>query len=51
MANSKGSGHWEAKYTFEGNAVHNVIDTKFEFRDGLIVKQTDSFNLWTWSSA
>ena len=46
----QGAGHWEAKYTFEGNPVHNIIDTKFEFRDGLIIKQTDTFSLWNWAS-
>jgi len=46
-----GSAHWEAHYTFgkARRAVHNIIDASFEFRDGLIVKHTDSFDLWRWS--
>jgi len=30
--------------------VHNVIDAVFEFKDGKIIKHTDSFDLWTWES-
>jgi hypothetical protein len=48
----KGSCHWEAFYTFSktGNKVHNIIDAKFEFKDGKIYAHVDSFNLWRWSS-
>jgi len=46
-----GSCKWEAFYTFSrtGRKVHNVIDAKFEFKDGKIIRHTDSFNLWKWS--
>lgn len=47
----QGSAHWEATYTFSatGNAVHNVIDATFTFRDGLIATHQDRFDLWRWS--
>ena len=46
-----GSAHWEAWYTFSasGRKVHNVIDATFEFRDGMIVKHTDRFDLYRWA--
>ncbi|MBO3697442.1 nuclear transport factor 2 family protein [Roseivirga sp. E12] len=48
---TKGSAHWEAHYTFSktGRKVHNIIDAEFEFKDGLIIKHTDTFNLHRWS--
>jgi len=51
-ANDKsGSAHWEAIYNFSktGRKVHNKIDAKFEFKDGLIIKHTDKFNLHKWA--
>jgi ketosteroid isomerase-like protein len=49
---SAGRAHWEAWYTFSatGRPVHNVIDARFEFRDGKIVRHRDSFNFWKWAS-
>lgn len=46
-----GSAHWEAWYTFSktGRRVHNVIDARFEFKDGLIYRHRDHFNVWRWS--
>jgi ketosteroid isomerase-like protein len=46
-----GSAHWEATYLFSktGRMVTNVIDAKFEFRDGLIVRHIDRFDFWRWS--
>ena len=46
-----GSAHWEAHYKFSqtGNNVHNIIDATFEFKDGLIIKHTDNFNLHNWA--
>jgi ketosteroid isomerase-like protein len=46
-----GSAHWEAWYTFAttGRPVHNIIDARFRFRDGLIVEHTDTFDFWRWS--
>lgn len=47
-----GKAHWEARYDFSatGRRVHNKIDAQFEFQDGKIIKHTDSFNFWKWSS-
>lgn len=46
-----GSAHWEAWYTFSktGRQVHNIIEARFEFKDGLIFRHTDHFNFWKWS--
>lgn len=46
-----GTAHWEADYTFSqtGRPVHNVIDARFGFRDGLIASHVDSFDLWAWT--
>jgi ketosteroid isomerase-like protein len=51
-ANEKsGSARWVASYTFTqtGRKVINHIQAHFQFRDGLICRHTDSFNLWKWS--
>ncbi len=47
----KGSCQWEAWYTFSrtGKKVHNIIQASFEFRNGLILHHTDSFDFWRWS--
>ncbi len=46
-----GSAHWEAYYTFSktGRKVHNKIDAEFVFKEGLIIKHTDKFNLHNWA--
>lgn len=45
-----GSAHWEATYTFaKGQRVHNIIEAKFRFEDGLIVEHHDQFDFWRWS--
>jgi ketosteroid isomerase-like protein len=46
-----GEAHWEAWYSFSatGRQVHNIIDARFEFRDGLIVRHDDTFDFWRWS--
>lgn len=48
---TRGSAHWEAKYAFplNGRPVHNKIDAQFEFKDGKIIKHTDTFDFWKWS--
>jgi ketosteroid isomerase-like protein len=48
----EGAAHWEARYTFSqtGNKVLNIIDARFEFRDGRIVAHTDGFDLYRWMS-
>ncbi|MFZ1807859.1 MAG: nuclear transport factor 2 family protein [Cyclobacteriaceae bacterium] len=47
----KGTCHWEAIYSFSktGRKVHNKIDADFIFKDGLIIKHDDHFDLWKWS--
>lgn len=47
----RGSAHWGAWYTFSatGRPVHNIIEASFEFRDGLIVRHTDAFDLYRWA--
>jgi ketosteroid isomerase-like protein len=46
-----GSAHWEARYVFSatGRKVHNIIDARFELRDGKITRHADTFDLWRWS--
>lgn len=46
-----GKAHWEAHYTFlaTGKKIHNIIDAQFEFKDGKIIKHTDSFSFKNWS--
>ncbi len=47
----EGVAHWEAFYTFSktGKKVHNIIEAKFEFKDGKIIKHTDQFDLYRWA--
>lgn len=49
--NNTGKCRWEAWYTFSktGRFVHNVIWSSFEFKDGKIYRQYDSFSVWRWS--
>jgi ketosteroid isomerase-like protein len=46
-----GRAHWEARYTLSpgGREIHNVIDASFAFRDGLILRHRDDFDLWRWT--
>jgi ketosteroid isomerase-like protein len=46
----RGSAHWDADYTFSatGRRVHNEIDARFRFENGLIAEHDDSFDLWRW---
>lgn len=46
-----GSCDWEAKYSFSrtGAPVHNRIHAAFEFRDGKIVRHTDTFDFTRWA--
>lgn len=48
---ASGSAHWEPRYTFSatGRPVHNIIDSKFTFKSGLIDTHVDTFDLWRWS--
>lgn len=49
---NSGTALWEAKYVFSktGRHVHNKVSAYFEFKDGLIIKHTDTFNLHKWAS-
>ena len=52
VANEKsGSANWIATYIFSqtNRKVVNIIDAKFEFKDGLIVKHTDHFDFYKWT--
>lgn len=46
-----GKAHWEPYYRFSatGRMVHNIIDAKFGFKDGLIISHRDHFDFWRWS--
>ncbi|WP_310377646.1 nuclear transport factor 2 family protein [Flavobacterium sp.] len=46
-----GSAEWIAAYNFSktNRKVVNIIQAKFHFQDGLIIKHTDEFDLWKWS--
>ncbi|MBI1944749.1 MAG: nuclear transport factor 2 family protein [Deltaproteobacteria bacterium] len=46
-----GSAHWDARYTFSqtGRKVHNAIDARFTFANGLIATHVDQFDLWRWT--
>ena len=48
----EGRAHWEADYTFSatGRRVHNVIDARFTFRDGKIIRHVDTFDLYRWAT-
>ena len=45
------SANWEAIYNFSktGRKVHNKIKAEFEFKDGKIIKHTDTFDLHKWA--
>lgn len=46
-----GSARWIATYTFSrtNRTVVNEIQSHFHFKDGLIIKQTDNFDMWKWA--
>ena len=46
-----GSAKWIATYNFSktNRKVVNVIRAQFQFKDGLIKKHTDDFDIWKWS--
>ena len=48
---TSGAAHWEPRYTFSvtGRPIHNIIDSRFTFRDGRIATHSDTFDLWRWS--
>src|SRR5436190_10391577 len=48
---SGGRCDWEAYYQFSrsGRSVHNVVNSDFIIKDGLILQQLDDFDFWRWS--
>lgn len=46
-----GSGNWIASYNFSktNRKVINTISSQFHFKEGLIIKHTDDFDIWKWS--
>jgi ketosteroid isomerase-like protein len=50
-SDKEGSCRWQAWYKFSrtGKPVHNIIEASFEFKDGQILRHTDTFDLWRWS--
>ena len=46
-----GSAQWIATYNFSktNRKVVNIICAQFQFKDGLIRKHTDDFDIWKWS--
>lgn len=46
-----GTARWIARYNFSktNRKVINTIHSQFHFKDGLIIKQTDEFDIWKWS--
>jgi ketosteroid isomerase-like protein len=46
-----GSANWIATYNFSktNRKVVNRIEAHFRFKDGLITKHTDEFDIWEWS--
>jgi hypothetical protein len=45
-----GSARWEARYLFGGRPVHNRIEARFGFRDGLIIEHRDEFDFPRWAA-
>lgn len=45
------AAHWDAAYTFPatGMPVHNSVDARFTFKDGLILSHVDAFDFYKWS--
>ncbi len=48
---TNGQASWTAKYTYgdQKRQVVNHVQANFEFKDGQIIKHTDTFDLWSWS--
>lgn len=49
--NNYGQCYWDAFYSFSATKrkVHNKVASGFTFKEGLIIKQEDSFNFYAWS--
>ncbi len=48
---SQGQARWHASYSFgkRKRMVNNIIEARFHFRDGKIIRHEDRFDLWKWS--
>lgn len=48
---TKARAHWQPHYRFSatGRLVHNIVDARFSFDEGLIVSHHDRFDFWRWS--
>lgn len=48
---TEGSCQWEAHYTFSltRRKVHNIIQAKFQFKEGKIIRHDDVFNFYRWA--
>ena len=48
---ASGSARWTASYTFSGTGrkVVNHVQSRFDFADGLIARQADTFSFWRWA--
>ena len=46
-----GSAHWIATYRFSktNRKVVNTIESQFHFKDNLIIKHIDNFDIWKWT--
>jgi len=46
-----GTAHWIATYNFSktNRKVVNSVRAHFQFKDGLIIKHTDDFDIWKWA--
>lgn len=46
-----GDASWVATYNFSktNRKVINTVSSHFHFKNGLIIKQTDDFDIWKWS--
>lgn len=51
VAGNFGEAKWEAVYPFgsEKRLDHNKIQSAFECKEGKIIKQKDTFDLWKWA--
>jgi len=47
-----GSAKWTATYLFSktNRTVINVVNAEFQFKDGLIIRHSDHFDIWKWSA-
>ena len=52
VINETGSANWTAVYFYgpKKRKVINHVKANFLFKDGKIIKHTDNFNVWKWSS-